>query len=77
MVFPVHNVSPLTGVTKPEKSIMEGFKRAFAAPWPKTLRYQVTDRTLKEFRDFCYFDNEKHCSKKILIMRRSDFDIFF
>uniref|UniRef100_K3YK03 Haloacid dehalogenase-like hydrolase domain-containing protein 3 n=1 Tax=Setaria italica TaxID=4555 RepID=K3YK03_SETIT len=28
------------GVTKPEKGIMEGFKRAFSAPWPKTLRYQ-------------------------------------
>ncbi|KAK3122825.1 hypothetical protein QOZ80_8AG0618870 [Eleusine coracana subsp. coracana] len=32
------------GVTKPEKRIMEGFKRAFAAPWPKTLRYQDDGR---------------------------------
>ncbi|TVU42984.1 hypothetical protein EJB05_09413 [Eragrostis curvula] len=32
------------GVTKPEKSIKEGFKRAFAAPWPKTLRYQGDGR---------------------------------
>ena len=35
-----HHSSP--GVRKPEKYIMEGFKRAFSAPWPKTLRYQVT-----------------------------------
>ncbi|XP_025820601.1 uncharacterized protein LOC112896711 isoform X3 [Panicum hallii] len=32
------------GVTKPEKGIMEGFKRAFSAPWPKTLRYQGDGR---------------------------------
>ncbi|XP_066330330.1 uncharacterized protein [Miscanthus floridulus] len=32
------------GVTKPEKRIMEGFKRAFSAPWPKTLRYQGDGR---------------------------------
>ncbi|KAL6646595.1 hypothetical protein ACP70R_015672 [Stipagrostis hirtigluma subsp. patula] len=30
-----------SGATKPEKRIMEGFKRAFLAPWPKTLMYQV------------------------------------
>lgn len=29
------------GVMKTKKRIMEGFKRAFSAPWPKTLRYQV------------------------------------
>jgi hypothetical protein len=34
---------PSPGVTKPEKRIMEGFKRAFSAPWPKTLRYQVME----------------------------------
>ncbi|XP_062196526.1 uncharacterized protein LOC133899546 [Phragmites australis] len=32
------------GVTKTEKRIMEGFKRAFSAPWPKTLRYQGDGR---------------------------------
>ncbi|PUZ50292.1 hypothetical protein GQ55_6G047300 [Panicum hallii var. hallii] len=32
------------GVTKPEKGIMEGFKRAFSAPWPKSLRYQGDGR---------------------------------
>ncbi|XBI76599.1 hypothetical protein VPH35_069816 [Triticum aestivum] len=32
------------GVRKPEKYIMEGFKRAFSAPWPKTLRYQGDGR---------------------------------
>ncbi|KAG0522685.1 hypothetical protein BDA96_07G058800 [Sorghum bicolor] len=32
------------GVMKPEKRIMEGFKRAFSAPWPKTLRYQGDGR---------------------------------
>ena len=39
----VPDVGRSPGVTKPEKGIMEGFKRAFSAPWPKTLRYQVTD----------------------------------
>uniref|UniRef100_R7W724 Uncharacterized protein n=1 Tax=Aegilops tauschii TaxID=37682 RepID=R7W724_AEGTA len=32
------------GVMKSEKYIMEGFKRAFSAPWPKTLRYQGDGR---------------------------------
>ncbi|CAM0911139.1 unnamed protein product [Alopecurus aequalis] len=32
------------GVPRNEKSIMEGFKRAFSAPWPKTLRYQGDGR---------------------------------
>uniref|UniRef100_A0A0D9X4T9 Haloacid dehalogenase-like hydrolase domain-containing protein 3 n=1 Tax=Leersia perrieri TaxID=77586 RepID=A0A0D9X4T9_9ORYZ len=32
------------GLTKPEDKIMEGFKRAFSAPWPKTLRYQGDGR---------------------------------
>uniref|UniRef100_A0ACD5ZQS0 Uncharacterized protein n=2 Tax=Avena sativa TaxID=4498 RepID=A0ACD5ZQS0_AVESA len=32
------------GVTKREKYIKEGFKRAFSAPWPKTLRYQGDGR---------------------------------
>jgi hypothetical protein len=49
VVFPDPDVHRSTGVRKPEKSIMEGFKRAFAAPWPKTLRYQVTEGTLKNF----------------------------
>lgn len=31
------------GMSKSEESIKEGFKRAFSAPWPKTLRYQVID----------------------------------
>ncbi|KAF7092968.1 hypothetical protein CFC21_095410 [Triticum aestivum] len=32
------------GVMKSQKYIMEGFKRAFSAPWPKTLRYQGDGR---------------------------------
>ncbi|KAL5229926.1 hypothetical protein ABZP36_028702 [Zizania latifolia] len=32
------------GVRKREEQIMEGFKRAFSAPWPKTLRYQGDGR---------------------------------
>ncbi|XP_047073520.1 haloacid dehalogenase-like hydrolase domain-containing protein 3 [Lolium rigidum] len=32
------------GVTVPVKHIKEGFKRAFSAPWPKTLRYQGDGR---------------------------------
>ncbi|GJN39571.1 hypothetical protein PR202_gb28696 [Eleusine coracana subsp. coracana] len=43
-VFLVPNVRPSTGVTMPKRRIMEGFKRAFAAPWPKTLRYQGDGR---------------------------------
>lgn len=39
----VPDIGRSPGVTKREKGIMEGFKRAFSAPWPKTLRYQVTD----------------------------------
>jgi hypothetical protein len=49
VVFPDPDDRRSTGVRKPENSIMEGFKRAFAAPWPKTLRYQVTEGTLKDF----------------------------
>ncbi|KQJ95223.1 haloacid dehalogenase-like hydrolase domain-containing protein 3 isoform X2 [Brachypodium distachyon] len=32
------------GVTKREEYIKQGFKRAFSAPWPKTLRYQGDGR---------------------------------
>ncbi|KAF0897656.1 hypothetical protein E2562_000374 [Oryza meyeriana var. granulata] len=32
------------GVSKREENIMEGFKRAFSASWPKTLRYQGDGR---------------------------------
>uniref|UniRef100_A0A0E0ARC2 Haloacid dehalogenase-like hydrolase domain-containing protein 3 n=1 Tax=Oryza glumipatula TaxID=40148 RepID=A0A0E0ARC2_9ORYZ len=32
------------GMSKSEESIKEGFKRAFSAPWPKTLRYQGDGR---------------------------------
>lgn len=31
-------------MSKSEESIKEGFKRAFSAPWPKTLRYQGDGR---------------------------------
>jgi hypothetical protein len=57
VVFPDPDDRRSTGVRKPENSIMEGFKRAFAAPWPKTLRYQVTEGTLKDFEIFDILDS--------------------
>jgi hypothetical protein len=45
-MFLVADVRHLTGVRMAEKSIMERFKRAFAAPWPKTLKYQMTEGML-------------------------------
>jgi hypothetical protein len=46
VMFLIADVRRSTGVRKAEKSIMERFKRAFAAPWPKTLRYQMTEGML-------------------------------
>jgi hypothetical protein len=43
VMFLVADVRRSTCVRKAEKSIMERFKWAFAAPWPKTLRYQMTE----------------------------------